>query len=724
MRNCVTGLLVALLCCTAVFAADEVPAKVGVFPQEIAKNYSVADGLPDQKVLSLHQDETGIVAVTAAGACRLEGATWKPVRDFTPQRFVLVPDGDAYTLAPAEAAPGSGAVIVRSFAGDAKAPVAIAAAEGLFLRNDQGVYEKSPACDGQGRLWGACDVRGVTLDSDGNLWVAMLAGLACRTADGWKFYTGHEGLPYNDFTSIAAGPDGAVWFGTTKGIVRFKNGTWHYRQGRRWLPDDHVNDLLVDQAGNAWAATQHGIGWIGFTPMTLAEKAAFYEEELDKYIKRTPFGYTSEVKLEKAGDRSTVVYTDSDNDGLWTSMYGAGECFAYGATRDPEAKKRADKAFEALRFLQTVPQTGDHRPPKGYVARTILPTDGKDPNEGRIERDTYHRDNHDVLWKVYEPRWPKSGDGKWYWKSDTSSDELDGHFFFYPAYYDLVAKTKEEKEAVQQVIRDLMDHLIDHDFNLVDFDGTPTRWSIYNPDSLNKDPLWWEERGLKSLSMLSYLTATEHVTGDPKYGKIANELIEKHHFRTNAMIYKIHFGPGSGNHSDDEMAFMCYYNLLKYSQDKALKHEILYSFFSAWINEWPEMNPLFNFMYAVFGRDAKHTNPWDTYDISPWEGWLDDSVETLKDFPLDRVAWDHHNSHRLDIVLLPRQQATEPYESEVPQRGHRVNGKVLPVSERYFNHWNHDPWNLNYGGKGHTLGSGTVFLLPYYMGLYHGFIDN
>ncbi|MCJ7638688.1 MAG: hypothetical protein MUO70_02185, partial [Euryarchaeota archaeon] len=32
---------------------------------------------------------------------------------------------------------------------------------------------------------------------------------------------------------------------------------------------------------------------------------------------------------------------DSDNDGLWTSMYGAGECFAYAATKDPKAKERA-----------------------------------------------------------------------------------------------------------------------------------------------------------------------------------------------------------------------------------------------------------------------------------------------------------------------------------------------------------------------------------------------
>jgi hypothetical protein len=57
------------------------------------------------------------------------------------------------------------------------------------------------------------------------------------------------------------------------------------------------------------------------------------------------------------------------------------------------------------------------------------------------------------------------------------------------------------------------------------------------------------------------------------------------------------------------------------------------------------------------------------------------------------------------------------------QRGYLTNGKVLPVENRHFNHWNNDPWQLDYGGNGTELASGTVFLLPYYMGVYHGFIE-
>ena len=38
---------------------------------------------------------------------------------------------------------------------------------------------------------------------------------------------------------------------------------------------------------------------------------------------------------------------------------------------------------------------GEHSPPKGYVARTILPTSGHNPNDGRIERDRKNQQEDD-----------------------------------------------------------------------------------------------------------------------------------------------------------------------------------------------------------------------------------------------------------------------------------------------------------------------------------------
>jgi len=45
---------------------------------------------------------------------------------------------------------------------------------------------------------------------------------------------------------------------------------------------------VVDAQGNVWFATAGGVGRIEHRMMTLAEKAAYYEAEMD-LIRRTPF---------------------------------------------------------------------------------------------------------------------------------------------------------------------------------------------------------------------------------------------------------------------------------------------------------------------------------------------------------------------------------------------------------------------------------------------------
>lgn len=726
--------LLAVLLYGGLVQADTPPLKVGRFGQEVAQKYTTAEGLPSNDVVHVAIVQGAVVAVTAQGVARFENGAW--VVDPYSTQDALFNDAiwrDSYRIVASDRGlfrkneDGSALELAAGRANQlAESPegMIVAATENGVLREENGAFVPLEIRDGLGRTWATHDVRGVAFDHQGRLWVATLAGAACQSGAEWKFYTGAEGLPYNDFTAVDSSSGGEIWFSTHFGAVRFNGEEWSYRQGLRWLPDDDVRDVAVDAEGTAWFATSKGVGAIRRVPMTLAEKADFYEEEMEKYIRRTPFGYVSEVNTEKPGDRSVIIQNDSDNDGLWTSMYGAGECFAYGATKDPKAKDRALRAFEALRFLQKVTQSGDVRPPNGYVARTIRSTDLPDPNIGRIENDRREKAEKDSQWKLYEPRWPKSGDGKWYWKSDTSSDELDGHFFFYPLYYDLVADTPEEKERVKEVVRDLIDHIIEHNYTLTDHDGLPTRWSVYGPDALNHDWVWWSERGLKSLSMLSYLTVAEHMLGDQKYTDRINELMADHAYDTNAMVTKIQRGPGSGNQSDDEMAFMSYYNLVKYTKIDELKQDMLYSFYSYYLLTEPAMNPFFNFAYAAYGQDAKFRNPWGVHPIGPWDGWLTDSVSTLLDFPLDRFDWAQKNSHRLDIIKLSRQAAYEPAEKFRPiRRGTRVNGKVISVAERHFNHWNTDSWDLDYSGTGHTLGSGTVYLLPYYMGLYHGFIQ-
>ena len=117
---------------------------------------------------------------------------------------------------------------VRQVAAAADGRLAVAAAAGLFLYSADAGWRALDPHQAK-RSWAPRDVRGVAFDSRGRLWFASPQGAGVCDAQGWTLYTGQEGLPYDDFSTIRAGADGAVWFGTTRGAIRFDGRDWQYR---------------------------------------------------------------------------------------------------------------------------------------------------------------------------------------------------------------------------------------------------------------------------------------------------------------------------------------------------------------------------------------------------------------------------------------------------------------------------------------------------------------
>jgi hypothetical protein len=671
---------------------------VGRFDMDVRHVDGPGQGLPSLDVTDVIVSGGVVYAQTGGGGARFQDARWTTAA-FPARARVVPPEG----------------VEPRSTATARDGRIAIAAATGLYL-GDGKRWERLLPRSGS-RSWAPVDVRGVAFDARDRLWFASPQGVG-RFDGSWTLWNGEDGLPFDDFTAVSPGHGDTVWFGTTKGAIRFDGRTWEYRQGLRWLPDDHVRAIAVDRNGQTFFATAKGVGRLERRAMTLADKARDFEAAIARYHRRTDLGFVDSVHLAAPGDLSRFEQHDSDNDGLWTSMYGAAQAFAFAVTRDPAHRARAVRAFEAMRLLRTVTQGGSHAPPAGFVARTVVPAGERDPNvaEGAAFNERMQK-TRDKRWKSLEPRWPLSADGKWYWKADTSSDELDGHYFFYAAYYDLAVSTDAERAAVREHVAALTDHLVAHGFKLIDHDGKATRWAVYDPPSLNADPLWSAERGLNSTSILAYLRVAEHITGDRRYGDAARDLIARHSYAMNTLIAKTFEGIGGGNQSDDEMAFMNLWCLLRYEKDPALRQIFGYSFYQRWLIERPEHNPLFHFLYATSVTGLTWSTPFDDTPLEPGAGWLEEAVDTLKRYPLDRVDWPHANSHRRDVVPLPL--------SLEPQgRGMRRDGRALPIDERFVDKWNHDPWRLDQPGQGRRLADGTSFLLPYYLGRYAGFIKD
>src|SRR5271157_5178877 len=592
--------------------------RVGVFPEEVSRAYTVNEGIPSNDIRSIAVTASGdVYAGAARGLARFSAGKWttiaadgeavdqvaasaddvwfisagklvhlrgasfslpavkvnqitavaKPLLATEAGLYLLV--GKKFVLDSSLGRLLGGEKAVRQVAVAADGRIAVAALAGLFLKRAGGawgaVYPRNAT-----RSWAPYDVRGVTFDSKDRLWFSSAQGVGCEDKE-WHLYTGADGLPYNDFTTLEAGENGAVWFGTRRGAIRYDGKDWEYRQGRRWLPEDDVRSIAVNGHGDAWIATAAGVGVIERRPLTLAEKARFFEDEIDKRHLRTPYGYVYDVDLKHAGDAREWEQQASDNDGLWTAMYGAGECFAYAATQDPLSKQRAKAAFEALRFLRVVAEGGPHPAPQGFVARAILPTSGPDPNrEDSPARDEKKRATEEERNRVREQIVVKPVE-----------EEV-------PIQYDLVADTEEERNRVREHVAAVAEHLIEHNFQLIDHDGKPTRWAIFNPENLNHDFAWNEERGTNSLSILAYLKVAAHITGDPRFGAAARWLIQQHAYAANILIPKADTGPGSGNQSNDELVFMNFYNLIRYETDPDLRETYSLALYKQWKWERPE----------------------------------------------------------------------------------------------------------------------------------------
>ncbi|MEA3460822.1 MAG: hypothetical protein U9R49_03010, partial [Bacteroidota bacterium] len=147
--------------------------------------------------------------------------------------------------------------------------------------------------------------------------------------------------------------NGKLWFGSGKGAFAMRqDGNYDYYASKRWLVDDQVLDICPGPENSVLILTETGLSKINFVEMTLAEKAEYFQKV--QRLRHIRHGFSSEGNLSVPGDPSSIVLGDTDNDGLWTSMYLAGELFRYAATKSEDALHNAYEAFEAMERLTEI----------------------------------------------------------------------------------------------------------------------------------------------------------------------------------------------------------------------------------------------------------------------------------------------------------------------------------------------------------------------------------
>lgn len=721
------------------------------FVQEYHEPYSIDPGGPGNDVRAIEVTADGMVyAATKAGVRVLQEGRWQPVPGVTSgPTFDLFVDHDGllwigawdgvYTVRDAKGAKTDGvdgpvsavgavpggmmalgprgawrsrdgrwAPIEESWSRNVRDIVScpdgttwIATGLGLYRIDASGTrhyYRKDELLSGEDN--------GLALDPDGRLWIASWGGLdVYRNSTRVDYFTTEKGLPCFDVRSVTFAPDGTLWAGTALGVARYatrpewvfqNNGSpWSLRHSRRWLLSDDVRDVAVAPNGDAWVATAEGVSAIKRRTMTLAEKAEYYHDILLKRHVREPW-LVEKCYFPDPKDHSKWEPRDDDNDGQYTNMYMVMESLKYAVTKDAKAKERADKAFDAMEFLQTVTGTD------GFFARTVVPstwTKMADANETFTPEEIADRLRRDPRWKPVEQRWRPSADGKWLWKGDTSSDEMTGHFFGYYYYFKLAAD-ESRKERVRALVSKIMDHILANGYTLTDIDGTPTRWGVWSPEKLQGDPDWRVEGKINSFELLSYLKTAYYITGNQKYQDEYLTLIERYGYHETTRRPKAD-GRSEWNHIDDELLSLAAPGLLHNETDPLLLS--IYREGLEWSYRMVEndQNALFNFLFGAVGGKDFH---------------IEETVAFLRDQPLDLVQWWIDNSKREDIQFVRRPMA-DPLQTS----------RMLPPSERGVMRWDKNPWTVVSGDfgdpEGHLESCGVFWLLPYWMGRYYGWIE-
>jgi hypothetical protein len=505
------------------------------------------------------------------------------------------------------------------------------------------------------------------------LYIATDRGLAVLRGAALTTITGKEGLPFEDTTCIAPGFAGDLWVGTTTGAIRQLGDQFHYFGADHWLPGNNVHDIAVDGM-TVYIATDRGIGIIQYEPYTLQKKSAYFEQALNDWGHKR-LGYVHQLYWSGGPDNGQWQREISDNDGGHTAHYLAAMCFKYAVTRDEAARREAIDALEAMLWLRSITGTD------GFFARAIWAV-GVDPGE----RST---DGSGGL----PAKWVATGDGKWMWKGDTSSDEVNAHFYAVALFHDLVAKGVEKKAAAEH-LAGIGKHIIDNGWVLRDVDGQPTRWGRWDPAYLLR-PYGFESRGLNGMEAQTYMWTALRLTGNPIYQQGLDQLLEWK-YDSYTVREKLTFPPENVVPWDDELAFRCFHPLLSYCDDPRLRSIYLRALERHWEVMRMQKIPFFNFIYGgLTGNDCE----------------AEEAVQHLREWSLDTVRHSYRNSHRSDL-------ATEP--GYTPYMG---GTRAISPRELACTWGSRSSLGYDGGGSGRIVTPPVGWLEDYWMGRYYGMIE-
>ncbi|MFZ1289659.1 MAG: two-component regulator propeller domain-containing protein [Melioribacteraceae bacterium] len=108
------------------------------------------------------------------------------------------------------------------------------------------------------------EVRALEFDSNGNLWIGTIRGLAKFNGTDWIIFNpSNSGLPYNNISSITFDNEKNVWIGTDGGgLAKYNGNDWlvmNMENTQNAITSNYIHNVVIDSNGNKWIGTYAGL---------------------------------------------------------------------------------------------------------------------------------------------------------------------------------------------------------------------------------------------------------------------------------------------------------------------------------------------------------------------------------------------------------------------------------------------------------------------------------
>ncbi|MCX8064915.1 MAG: hypothetical protein N3G21_07050 [Candidatus Hydrogenedentes bacterium] len=409
-------------------------------------------------------------------------------------------------------------------------------------------------------------------------------------------------------------------------------------------------------------------------PIPLWRKAEIFQTDMEKRFLLDGQALCKLILPQRDG--SGISYNMPDN-AYMTGIYVGTLSMKYLCTNDEKDLEKLLKSVDALHLLcraSGVP---------GLLARAVIPINSPWEDDGM---------------------WRPSPDGKYRWRGDVSSDQVDGVMFGFSWAYETVKDETVRREIAKDVTA-IVEHILQNDLQIVDADGKPTTWGKYYP-------LYTRIEALNALLWLQALKIAYQVSQDEKYAKLYKEYVFDKKYGERAVLARRNLDPtkkGFVNHSDDVLFFLGVEPLLRLETDPQIREFYVKSLKRGWEGSGgypglkPESNPLHAFLTAKYlGDTSEVENAIKTLEWFPFTiKWNNDTIKSYEEQYGIKLTWD---------ILSP-----------LPEKG-----KPIPIDrrEKTWSTWVQDPYHsAGNPNDWHPLEyNGHDYLLGYWLGRYYKFI--